>query len=79
MIKYLKTKLNTFYQTEDLKHGPGPHPFKYGKKRGNGQGNDYQLGFDLVQARFENDPDMCKEKQPTCYAYNIVWYYSNIV
>ena len=73
--------LNTLYQTEDLKHGRGSYPFKYGKKHGNGNGyrngyrngNDYELVFDLVQAKFEKDPDMCKEEQPTCNAYNKVW------
>ena len=75
LIKYLENMLKTLYQTEDLRGGP--YPFKYGKKHG--QGNDYQLDFDLVQTRFEDDPDMCKEKQSTCYAYNIRWYYSNII
>ena len=30
-------------------------------------------------ARVKNYPDMCKEEQPTCNAYNKVWYYRSYV
>ena len=64
--------MNSLYQTEDLKHGR--RPFRYEKKYGNGNGNDYELVFDLVQARFDKDPDMCTTEQTNCSTYNKVWY-----